>query len=394
MVVGRLIGTAVAALVAVAAATARPANVTRGCLDRAAATADDFPDKATVEDATNFAVEYHASYKIVTVREPFPGGSPEQYVLVQCGRPRPSLHGALASAQVVEVPVHSLFSGSTTHLPPLVDLGRLDVLTGVDKIASIVSPVVLAHVTRAHVLEFSPRAVIDAEAVVSARPGVLMTSGSANPAYAPIRRAGTPVVANAEWLEPTALGRAEWIKYEALYLNEERQAQDVFARVKASYRALLEKASTIPPRERPFVMTGRANRGVFTIAGGRSYVAALIHDAGGRYVWADDPSTGTTTVDLEAEWRRAGAADIWINGGGWKNRAAMLADEPRYAEFKAFESGQVWVYERLMNAAGANDYWARSVTRPDLLLADLAKIFHPGVVPDHAFEWYLQVPVR
>ena len=61
----------------------------------------------------------------------------------------------------------------------------------------------------------------------------------------------------------------------------------------------------------------------------------------------------------------------------------MIADEPRYAEFKAFRHGQVWVYERLASAGGANDYWSRSVTRPDLLLADLVKIFHPSLVPDH-----------
>jgi iron complex transport system substrate-binding protein len=70
----------------------------------------------------------------------------------------------------------------------------------------------------------------------------------------------------------------------------------------------------------------------------------------------------------------------------------MLADEPRYAQFKAFQTGQVWVYERLQNESGGNDYWTRSVTRPDLLLADLVKIFHPSLARDHVLEWYLQVP--
>jgi iron complex transport system substrate-binding protein len=47
-----------------------------------------------------------------------------------------------------------------------------------------------------------------------------------------------------------------------------------------------------------------------------------------------------------------------------------------------------------MNDAGGNDYWTRSITRPDLLLADLVKIFHPDLDPAHAFEWYMQVPGR
>src|SRR6185503_18198343 len=115
-----------------------------------------------------------------------------------------------------------------------------------------------------------------------------------------------------------------------------------------------------------------------------SYVARLIEDAGGRYVWDDNTDTGTPLIDLEAQFRRARDADIWINGGGWKDLPAMLADEPRYAEFKAFRNGQVWVYERRVNASGANDYWSGSVTRPDLVLADLIKIFHPRLMSDHA----------
>jgi iron complex transport system substrate-binding protein len=99
-------------------------------------------------------------------------------------------------------------------------------------------------------------------------------------------------------------------------------------------------------------------------------------------------------VDLEAQVRRASNADVWINGGGWKSLAAMLDDEPRYAEFKAYRQGQVWVYERRQTRTGGNDYWSRSVTHPDLLLGDLVKIFHPELSPAHAFEWYMPVSGR
>jgi iron complex transport system substrate-binding protein len=39
-----------------------------------------------------------------------------------------------------------------------------------------------------------------------------------------IKASGVPVVANTEWLEPSALGRAEWVKHGALS-NEERKAE-------------------------------------------------------------------------------------------------------------------------------------------------------------------------
>lgn len=370
------------------------ANLTTGCLDRLDEATDYFPDKAAVEDAGNFSVEYHKSYKVVTVHQAYLGGPAEQYVLLQCGAPKPHLTGTLAGAAVITVPITSLFSASTTHVPLLVDLGRLDVLMGASKFDSIVSPPVAARIKAGHVIEFAPTGVIDAERVVSQHPSVLMAGGSDSSTFTTLRAAGISVVANAEWLEPTALGRAEWVKYMALYLNEERKANARFAAVKDHYRSLVKRTSAIAEKARPRVMTGRASRGSFSIAGGRSYVATLIQDAGGRYVWADNTATGSAMVDLEAQVRRAADADIWINGGGWKNLAAMLADDPRYDEFKAFRKGQVWVYERLVNATGDNDYWSRSVTRPDLLLADLIKIFHSNLVPEHSFEWYIQVPSK
>ena len=113
--------------------------------------------------------------------------------------------------------------------------------------------------------------------------------------------------------------------------------------MKARYRSLRARATAASPQ--PLVMTGRSTRGRFVIAGGRSYVAALIADAGGRYAWADNTSAGAPAVDLEAQIQRAADADIWINGGGWRSRAEMLKDEPRYAAFKAYRNGQVWVYE-------------------------------------------------
>jgi iron complex transport system substrate-binding protein len=369
-------------------------NVTRGCVDRFDAAVDYFPDKAVLEDARTFTVEYRKSYKVVTLHQPAVGSPPEKYVLVQCGTPVPALRGDLAGAQAVRIPVSSFFAFSSTHLALLVDLDRLDVLTGFANFGFVTEPAVLERIKTGKVAEFAKlELMIDAERVVRAKPGLLMGAGSAG-AMSVIRAAGVPVVANSEWLEPTPLARAEWLKYMAVFLNEEATAQSLFAPMKSRYRALSARARSQPEASRPSVMTGFSTRGRFTIAGGRSYVAALIADAGGRYVWSDDPAPGGASVDLEAQIQRAAGADIWINGGGWKNLAAMTNDEPRYAAFKAHRSGQVWTYERRLTPSGANDYWSRSVSHPDMLLADLIKIFHPSLLGDRPFEWYMRVPAK
>ena len=264
-------------------------------------------------------------------------------MLLQCGAPPPALTGTLAGAQIVNVPIASLYSFSPTHIPALADLDRVDVLAGVARFDTITDSHVDARVKAGRVVQFAPNGQIDVERVAIEKPSVLINGGAATATLTAVRHAGVPVVANTEWLESTALGRAEWLKYMALFVNEERKATALFDAMNGRYQTLRARATALPASNRPLVMTGIAINGAFHIAGGRSYVAALIADAGGRYVWADNADSGAPTVDLEAQLRRAANADIWINGGGWKNLAAMLDEEPRNALFKAYATSR-WVY--------------------------------------------------
>ena len=366
----------------------------RKCAESFDPARDYFPEKTTLDYAENLSVEYHKSYKVVTVRRPSENGPLERYVLLQCGAPRPPLNGDLGNAPVVSIPITSMFSSSATHMPLLVELEHVEVLTGISEARYVTTEPVLERVRQGHVLEYASNNVINAELVISKNPSILMASGGYPDAYTTIRKAGIAVVMNAEWEEPSALGRAEWLKYMALYLNEEGKAQRVFDAIRDRYMALRERTSKIPEKDRPRVMTGLASRGIFEVSGGASYVARLIADAGGVYVWAGNSSTGVMTKDLEAQISRASSADFWINGGDWKSLKAMLMEERRYKEFKPFQRGNVWQYDRLISTTGAYDYWSRGVTRPDLILADLIKIFHPELAPAHEFVWYKQVPAE
>jgi iron complex transport system substrate-binding protein len=371
-----------------------PAKSGKGCIERFDAATDYFPEKVTSEFAENFTVEYRNYYKVVTVKRPSENGASERYVLVQCGAPAPDLTGDLAGAVIVSVPILSLFSDSATHMPLLVELGHVDVLTGINEARYVTTEPVLDRIRRGLAIEYAPNYVINTELVISRKPSMVMVGGGYPEEYKTIRKAGVPVVVNTEWEESTALGRAEWLKYMALFVNEEGKAQRSFEGIRDRYMSLRERAASIPKARRPRVMTGVAVRGMFEVSGGESYVSKLIADAGGEYVWSDNSSRGVTTVDLEAQIERAASADFWINGGQWKSLRAMLMEEPRYKQFKPVREGRVWLYNRLVNAAGAHDYWSRGVTRPDLILEDLIKIFHPELAPQHEFVWYKQVPAE
>ncbi|WP_415949191.1 ABC transporter substrate-binding protein [Streptomyces sp. KLOTTS4A1] len=255
----------------------------KGCIKDFDPAKDYFPVKSTVKHAKNFSLRYEKSYQVLTVKEPFPKGKPESYVLVKCGAPKPKLTGELASAQQVSVPVRSLYSASTTHLPLLTETGTLDVLTGVASARAISSAEVIERVKAGRITEYAKDRTLNAETVIGAKPDVLMTQGTDDPQYPKLRQAGITVVANAEWLEPSPLGRAEWVKAMAALTGAEQRAGEVFATIEGDYRKVAEKGAQAVKAAKPVeVLPGTMYQGTWYMPAGSSYAAQLIKDAGGH----------------------------------------------------------------------------------------------------------------
>ena len=382
---------AVAASPAGAAGTANPT----GCVHGYRPGVDYFPDKAAITDAQNFTVSYHNSYKVLTVKVPFPGGSPQTYVLVQCGTPAPRLTGDLTGAQVVTVPVRSILAESTTELVTIVELGATHALHGVGSEQYVNAKPVRALFKKPGFIEFAKSGDVDVERVLGAKPDVLLTAGTDSPAYAKLREAGIPVVAVAEYLEATPLGQAEWLKLIATLVNQEQKSGAIHAGVAARYHQLAALTANTPTAQRPQVMTGFVDSGTFYEKGGQSLTARLISDAGATSVWADNPEHGPIMIDLEAELGRAAYADVWIDGSQfWNSLADALKDDPRYQAFRPFQLRQVWVPNRIKNPNGGLDFFERGVARPDLVLADLITMFHPDRLRDHQLVFYVRLPRR
>lgn len=350
---------------------------------------DYFPDKSTIRDAENVSIDYHESYQVVTVEQPFPGASRESYVLVKCGAPPPELIGDLASAPQITVPVQSLYSASTTHLPLLADLGRMDVLAGVANAANVSGAEAIERIDSGEVVEYAPGQTINVEKVITEAPDVLMTQGTDEPVYGKIRDAGVPVIANAEWLESTPLGRAEWLKVMAALTGSEKKADEVYTRIRSDYLEVVDSAAGAPARD---VLPGQMYEGTWYMPAGGSYVGRLIADAGGTYPWADDDATGSLQLNFESMFNQAGTAPIWLVTSDWDTGADALADDPRYGTLSAMRGGGTWSANKAMGPRGGNDFYERGVTRPDLVLADLVAILHPELAPDHEFSFYREVP--
>ena len=224
-----------------------PSNIARGCVGAYEPSKDYFPDKVTVEDAVNFSVTYHRSYKVVSVRDAAGAGTVERYVLVQCGAPPPTLAGRSRRGASGDRADLVAVSASPTHL---LDARRFGTPRCSDR---RVADEAAERRRDSRASEERPgsriRAALSRSTRSSSSPSarvLFMTGGTASAPLAVIRSAGIPVVENNEWLEPTALARAEWLKFVALFLNEERPAQRLYGEMKTRYRNLSARATAVP----------------------------------------------------------------------------------------------------------------------------------------------------
>lgn len=367
--------------------TAPEANLTEGCVTDYDPTIDYFPEKVTIADATGWTIEYHHNYKVITVLNPWRNADVTfRYVLVQCGTPPPAETG---DALIVEVPVKTVVAMSTTQLPHLAELGVIDKLVGVDSFLYINNQTVRAKINAGELVEIGSGGQVNIEQALELQPDLIMTYGVGNPEYdahPKLLEAGLKVVLNSEYMETSPLGRAEWIKFTAAFFNREAKAMEVYSTIANSYRNMAALAQNVA--NKPTVFANRPFRGTWYMPGGKSYAAQLLVDAGSTYLWADDPSTGSMQLSFEEVFDRARDAEFWLNPGDWKSLAEAAAEDERYTQFAAYQKGNVYNNNKRLNENGGNDYWESGVTNPHLVLADLIKILHPELLPDHELYFY------
>ncbi|MBL8162845.1 MAG: ABC transporter substrate-binding protein [Anaerolineae bacterium] len=390
----RLLLIIIVALFAVLPAQAQEANLLDACVTDYDATVDYFPEKVTKEHATGFTVEYFANYKVVTVNTPWQDAeAPLQYVLVQCGTPAPEGFG---DALVIDVPVPTIVAMSTSFLPHLTQQGLLDRLIAIDTALYTSNDEVLARVAADAISEIGGGGSgqeVNVEALIDLEPALVMTQrfSSADTTYPVLQEAGLPVVINADFLDSSPLGLAEWGKFISLFFNTEALAQEQFAGVSERYAAL--KAAAADATSQPTVFAGTPFDGTWYMPGGGSYLGQLLADANAAYLWADDPATGSLFLDFETVFDRAVDAEFWVNVNPfWGTLADAEAEDARYANFAAFQNATVYSNNARVNANGGSDYFESGYANPDIILADLVKIFHPDLLPDHTLYFYAQVP--
>ncbi len=374
-----------------AAASSLSANLEGSCADSYDPSIDYFPQKLSVSFATGFEVEYHNNFKIVTVANPWQGAQESfRYLLVQCGTPAPQD----VDGDVIEVPVVDMIAMSTTYLPTLDSLGLIDRLIGIDSYVWTTNEAVRARIEAGEIAEIGGGAGVNVELTLDLDPALVMTYGTGFADYdthPALLEAGIPVALNGDFVEQDPLGRAEWMKFIALFFNREADAVEEFDAVAAEYRRVAGLTASLS--ERPTVLLGSVYNGTWYVAGANSYMAKLLADAGAAYLWADEGDVGALPLSFESVYAIAADAEFWLNPDNsfWFSIGDVVASDPRYADFEALERGQLFNNNANVNKNGGNAYYEEGAAHPERVLKDLVRILHPHLLPDHELVFFRQI---
>ena len=312
---------------------------------------------------------------------------------MQCGTPVPSAAEFPPDTQFIEAPASDLIALSTTQLPALTQLGLLDHLVGVDSGFYINTTEVTDMIADGAVAEVGFGAEINIERVLELAPDLVLTYGfnPATDAHPVLLGAGIFTALDASWREASPLGRAEWLKFSALFYNQEARANEIYAEIADQYEAVKARAAGLSDDERPEILInsflGYAD--AWFIPGEDTYVGQLIRDAGGDLLLAEAGSRTSQGLSFEVVYAGGLQADIWlVDTFGVSSAADLIALDSRFGDFEALQAGDIWNNNRDENANGGNNIYELGVTSPQLVLADLVAIFHPNTLPEHEFVFY------
>lgn len=276
----------------------------------------------------------------------------------------------------LKIPLQNTAAMSVTHIGFLNAIHEIASVKGVTDPFRVYNSKVKKGIASGAVANLGESMVPDVERVLSMRPDAIFMSGfpNARENNRIIHEAGIPVIYTVAWTEKTPLARAEWVKFFGLLYDKEAMADSVFNQVQYNYTGLKNTADSVASR--PEVFCGNSFKGVWYIPGGKSYVARLIEDAGGSYIFKNDTTSGSMAVSFEVVYKEAINADYWLNVQE-QSITEMLWHDKRYNRFKPVKSRQV--YNRLANGTlnGGNDYFETGSWRPDLVLSDIIHILHP-----------------
>ena len=284
----------------------------------------------------------------------------------------------------IEVPIERTIVMTMLQLSNFTAIDACDVIKGITGTKNLFDKDIKARVEKGDIVKIGKEGNFDTELIMAAQPDVIFISPFKRGGYDAIKETGITLIPHLGYKELDPLGQAEWIKYIAMFVGKEAEANKLFSEIEQRYLSLKEKAAQA--KTRPTVFSGEMHGGNWFAVGGKNYLAQIFRDAGAEYVLKDN-NTGGVPIEYEKMYATAAKADYWriLNSyPGSFSYEALKASEPRNALFKAFKERHV-IYCNMKETP----YYELSPVHPDVVLADLIAIFHPELMPkDYKPQFY------
>ncbi len=296
------------------------------------------------------------------------------------------------NAYYIKTPVTKVASMSSIYTTMLEKLNVLQTIVAIDNVDYYNNKTIQKSVSENKIIELSKGPQLNVEQTLALNPDLILTFGMGNPKDdidKKIINAKIPVAISLDHLEETPLARAEWIKFFSYFFNKEQLADSLFNITENNYNNLKKLTQTITTK--PTVLTEIKYGDTWYVPAGNSYMANLIDDAGGNYLWKDEKKSGSIPLNFEMVYTKAKDADVWINLYNVNTKKELLAFDTRYSLFSAFAKNKLYNNNKIQNTHGYSNYWETGITNPDDILADLISILSPTLMPKYELKYYKRV---
>ncbi len=339
----------------------------------------------TIKYASGLAIYEYDGYSVVKVTNPWPDASKDfTYVLKEKNAVVPD---SLQNHISIQVPLQSIVVTSTTNVPFLEMLGVENKLVGFPHTDYISSEKTRALIDKGLVKNVGQNEKLNMEQLIDLAPELIVTFGvdNNNPMLQNLEKSGLKVMIQGDWMEQSPLGKAEWIKLYAALFGKQKEAEKLFNSIVKDYNQALESVKN--SKAETTVLYGSMYQDQWYVAKGNSWVAQFLRDAKADYLWKDVEGTGSLGLSFENILDKAKNAGCWIAAGPYKTLSELEESNPHYSQFDAFKKKNVYTFEAKVGATGGTVYYELAPSRPDLVLKDFVKIFHPELVPDYTFTF-------
>jgi iron complex transport system substrate-binding protein len=340
--------------------------------------------QTTVTHALGFSINNSGDFPIVTVTNPWPNAKQSfTYAFIPKDdlEANPTPKGNYDA--IIRTPVENLVVTSTTHIPALEALGGLDRLRGFPDTKYISSMPARQLISEGKIKELGNNETFHTEMVLEMQPDAIVgfAMDSNNAAYELLQKSGIPVLFNGDWTEQTPLGKAEWIKFFGVLLNKQKKAEQLFNEIEVDYKKIKELA--VQASKKPTVLSGALYKDIWYLPAGESWAAQFITDANAHYLWFDTKGTGSLSLSLESVLEKGQAAEFWISPSQFKGYEEMSTSNTHYKEFIAFKNQNIHTFSNTTGPTGGLLFYELGPQRPDMILKDLVRIFHPELLPEY-----------